>query len=549
MLSQALDPGSGAVYAAGWRVSLHTWGSLARLFSSTRMLLSNLRALIFVSVIAMLVFSIGRKGLAPLISWEEQQRLYKLLAVVSCAAFVIPNIWLYLGVLGVAAYTSRPPPGDTHLQAWRVTVWFWLLLAVPAIPVNIPGVGGIGYFFEISHIRVLCLLLLLPEVFEVRSKKQGFGSHPVDLCVAAYLVGPALVLLFFYDTTVTDWIRVTFLTFVDVWLPYWAVSRVFQTREHLRRGLAAMVVLGMALGVVGVFEMQRAWAFYGGIEDNFDVNWSLTIYLMRDGYLRAQVTSGHSLAFAFACVLNLGLWIWLREHVTKVWLGWLGLLALVAGVGASLSRGSWMACLLSMGLLALMSRKPVRNLIIMGVLSVVAVMVAAAFVPSFQELINKIIEGKSGGDGDDSEKEYRQALFETSVALISQSPWFGVPNAYAYMEHLRQGQGIIDVVNTYLAIALSYGMTALAPFVLMFLINLWRMWTLRLQLGLEQEGGRAATAMIAVTVSVMVMIFSTSSIAAIPYLYFALNGAMVALDRLYRPVPEKRAFGRTRKAA
>ena len=52
-----------------------------------------------------------------------------------------------------------------------------------------------------------------------------------------------------------------------------------------------------------------------------------------------------------------------------------------------------------LGVLALLRRPPVRNLLIMGTLAVAAGAVAVAFIPSFQELLNKILEGQSSGGG------------------------------------------------------------------------------------------------------------------------------------------------------
>jgi O-antigen ligase len=78
--------------------------------------------------------------------------------------------------------------------------------------------------------------------------------------------------------------------------------------------------------------------------------------------------------------------------------------------------------------------------------------------------------------GDDPEQgstiDYRRELLETSLALIRQSPWLGVPNYGAYMEHLRQGEGIIDIVNTYLRVTLDAGLVGLTMFLLPHLIVL-----------------------------------------------------------------------------
>jgi O-antigen ligase len=110
---------------------------------------------------------------------------------------------------------------------------------------------------------------------------------------------------------------------------------------------------------------------------------------------------------------------------------------------------------------------------------------------------------------------------------------FGIPNALSYLEHLKQGQGIVDIVNSYLGIALNFGMTGLVPFVSMFLIALFKMWRLRQRLEPGMDGWYLANSMITTLLTIMVMIFSTSSISIIPYIYYALLALVVNIEKIY----------------
>ena len=78
------------------------------------------------------------------------------------------------------------------------------------------------------------------------------------------------------------------------------------------------------------------------------------------------------------------------------------------------------------------------------------------------------------GTRDQDTVEYRQELFETSWALIKQNPLFGNPFVALDMENLRQGQGIIDLVNGYLQVALYYGLVGLALYCAVHLFVLQR---------------------------------------------------------------------------
>jgi O-antigen ligase len=67
---------------------------------------------------------------------------------------------------------------------------------------------------------------------------------------------------------------------------------------------------------------------------------------------------------------------------------------------------------------------------------------------------------------------YRQRLAELSWQLIQQHPLLGNPFVLTQMEELRQGQGIIDLVNSYASIALLYGLAGLALFLAVFVIGM-----------------------------------------------------------------------------
>jgi len=131
---------------------------------------------------------------------------------------------------------------------------------------------------------------------------------------------------------------------------------------------------------------------------------------------------------------------------------------------------------------------------------------------------------------------YRQRLIEVSLALIAQSPWFGVPGYLNYMEDLRQGQGIIDIVNSYIAVALNTGLVGLSLFVGAFASVLWRLLGLRLRLGPSAEGSRVSVGMMATLLASMAVLATTSSIVAVVPLTYMLIGLGVSCSRVHEPV-------------
>lgn len=492
-------------------------------------------------------------GLTGLVTWVTQKaftlvlptavavRMRWLLLLLPVAAFVSPAAAVYfVGLAVVLLWGLYLAPvgatGQAPFQEWRLAAWFGLLMAVPPIPVNIIGVGGVDYFFAIDHVRALNLMLLLPLWVRKGNETANdpFRMTLTDWSVLLYL-GWAAISTVPYNTT-THSLRRAFELMVDGALPYWVLRQALQSREGLRLCLTLLLQAMLLLALVGVFETLRGWPLYDGVARSWGEKWSLTTYLMRDGLLRARGSTGHSLALGFVMVVALCLWPWVARSVqSKGWrlMGWA---VLLGGLLASLSRGAWLGAGVAALALALLSQRPARNAVVVGAMSLAAFAVLAATSGSFADLVSRL-GSQFGGGTSQMASEYRVQLFNTAMALIVQSPIFGVPDYLTYMEHLRQGQGIIDIVNSYLGVTLGGGLVALVPFLGIFLGPLPGLWKLHRKQGAAGEGGGLAGCLMALTVGEMVLLSSTSSISVIGTIYFAMAGLAVATVRLYAPLP------------
>jgi O-antigen ligase len=90
------------------------------------------------------------------------------------------------------------------------------------------------------------------------------------------------------------------------------------------------------------------------------------------------------------------------------------------------------------------------------------------------------------------------------------------------MQQLKQGQGIIDIVNTYLGVALASGFVGLALFCGFFLVVL-----VELVLALRRAGGDTyplGQTLFCALLGILVMIFTTSSIGLIAVIYWSVAG-------------------------
>jgi O-antigen ligase len=109
---------------------------------------------------------------------------------------------------------------------------------------------------------------------------------------------------------------------------------------------------------------------------------------------------------------------------------------------------------------------------------------------------------------------------------------------------MRQGQGIIDIVNSYIQIALETGFVGLGLFVSFFaliLLGIYRaMRSIRDKNSEERLLGRA---LLATLLAILVIIFTVSNIAIIPIVYWSVAGLGVAYAEMARKQKREASSG------
>jgi O-antigen ligase len=103
------------------------------------------------------------------------------------------------------------------------------------------------------------------------------------------------------------------------------------------------------------------------------------------------------------------------------------------------------------------------------------------------------------------------------------------------MEALRQGQGIIDIVNSYIGIALEMGLVVLGLFVAFFGLTLFGIYrAMRSIPDKDSEEYLLGRVLLATLLTIMIMIFTVSSISIIPIVYWAVAGLGVAYAQMIK---------------
>ena len=103
------------------------------------------------------------------------------------------------------------------------------------------------------------------------------------------------------------------------------------------------------------------------------------------------------------------------------------------------------------------------------------------------------------------------------------------------MQAMIQGQGIIDIVNTYIGIALESGLVGLGLYVSFFALILMKIIrAMRSIPDKDSEYYLLGRALLATLVAILVIIFTVSSITIIPIVYWSVAGLGMAYVQMVR---------------
>lgn len=476
----------------------------------------HLKTLTAIFLIAVPVLLIARApACAAAIPGEDFRRRRNLWLVVTALAFLTQDFWLLMGTAGVLLFfAGRRDPNPMAL-------FLALLFAVPALTDEVSGLGLARHLLALSYPRLLALAVLLPAALAIffDPHKGSPASKWPDRLLAGYLA-LILVLQFTVDS-LTNTLRYAIYYFIDVALPYYVASRSLKNLEQFRDTAMSLVVAAMVLAAVGIFETAKGWLLYASLDDFLGLDWGYGNYLQRGESLRAQASTGQPIALGFVMAVACGLFLFLRPAVPRRGMWFLGLALLLGGLLAPISRGPWIGAAVGFAVFVALGPRPLENLAKLALLGL-----AGGFVLLFSPFGDRIIDHLPFiGTLDRETIAYRQELLNQSVALVKLNPLFGSFDYLKYMEDLRQGQGIIDIVNTYLAVALSSGLAGLGLFVSFFLAVAAGIH--RARAALPDSAGDLkllGRSLLATLAGIMVIIFTVSSITVIPIVYWSVAG-------------------------
>ena len=455
--------------------------------------------------------------------------------IISACVFSIPFILL----LSVVLYVNHLKIDQPYLKA---ATYFATFASMPAgMSWTVPGPPGINFILNVSVNMMLLICLFGPTIYQdLWVKKKPWVTDQYDRYFVATILITVLLPFFRFDS-LTGILRYGVNYFLNYVLLFFFVSRYVTRFEHIRKCLIALCMGALIVSLMAALEQQKYWYLYPSLQ------WSLGMgnptygifYLTRAGLLRTQVTTGHPIALGIfmviACVA--AVYFWDTRHHTKKRLNSLFHLSVIGmfllGVFNSVSKGAFLGTIVALAVYGheRIARGAIRRLIKIGTVMLVLMIWFGPDLSSFTA-------SSSGNEtvlSDTGSYTYRSQLIETSIGVILKNPIFGSFDYYndPDMEIMRQGQGIIDITNTYLLVALDHGLVGLTLFLLLLIKPQWALYRLlrRRKNPLPPNIRAMAALLLASLFSLAVMIATVSRMGILPYLTLMLIGLSIAFIR------------------
>jgi hypothetical protein len=329
----------------------------------------------------------------------------------------------------------------------------FLLPMVPAGSFYFGKLPGINFLLEVSFTFLVLLVLVVPTAIQSLRQKPLPGFRMIDLFVLIFFL--AVVFFIFRSSTFTNSLRVTVVTAVTLLLPYYAFSRAVNDPHRLDRMIRAFAIGMFVCVCIGISVSQLAgWNMYSMQESLlFD---TFNRFKVRGGLIRTGSTFGSSyIQFGMFAAAAAFAWTTASKDIRGYPSKFLLTSIFLVGAFISTSRTPFAAALLTFPFFALALPNGATKLAKGAAIGFVGVVLLS--ITSFGSGVLAYVPfiGDAGGN----EVEYRQRLIENSWVVIKENFWFGTTDylSHPLMQELVQGEGIIDIVNDYIAKALRHG--------------------------------------------------------------------------------------------
>lgn len=499
----------------------------------------SIEELIFVLIIAWPIFTFARPiavSFVPALDFERRRKAWLVLTV---AAFLSPTFWILIAIaVPILVFIGRRDSNPT-------AVYLLLMHVIPPASQTIT-VGG-ATILPVDIFMLLSICVMVPAALRMQrthDRPEPSNLRWIDLALLGYGVlnsfqylqaeGVGRVL---YPITFTDSIRRVIIFVLIAYVPYFVTSRSNANRRSIIDSIATYCLSCILLSSIAIFESLKSWLLYSEMPSRLGANSYLAEYLERGHSLRAMASSGHPLTLATILAIACPLWLYLQPHVYSSRARKITSILLIGGLFVTYSRGPWIGA--AMACLAYVALRPrALSTIFKSAIGILCVGALLSLTPIGQKVIN--LMPFFGGQVDVGTLTYRERLLDRTETIIAQHPLIGDSRGLLQLEDLRQGEGIIDLVNVYIQVLLNDGCIGLALFFGYSLLCIVKANQIRRRLSeTDPDLARLGAALIASLVGLYVTMAggSLGNSERMYYVIGALVAAYVAMANQLAPTP------------
>ncbi len=374
--------------------------------------------------------------------------------VLTCIAFFVANQALYYILTALALFKLCPKDIDERLLFYGA-----MLPTIPGFLNWLVPFPGINYLVELDYIKTLNIVVLLPLILATFNKDNSPRLAPSGVFKATtfiVLYFACIIILDWRENSVTNAARHSLDILWITGITVYALQRACNTPDSVNGLYFGLLIAAFFLAVISLFQAMEGWKFYTEISRSLSSRYShlYNISYIRGNFLRTPATMapiplGIYMSFAVLLLYKFRS----QSHSTFVLICFFCLF--LFAIFTTGSRAGYLSLVILFGIYFFLNPrlKALRGLIAFAaVVLMLPYYIAGISLDQFSEY------------DEHGTFEYRINLFFTSVELVQENFFFGSRyyNKDPALEALRQGQGIIDIVNTYLHIAMRYGMSGLS---------------------------------------------------------------------------------------
>ena len=437
--------------------------------------------------------------------WEKRYlaRLVICGMLIACLAIsALPMLWtqLIFALLMIACFDSRVPMAATYFF-----FFFWTPAAGSLLAIAGAYIAPLTPFMAFSA-ALFVGFLLHPE----NHQRRRFVT--TDAYMLAFIVVYCVcVSLRASPTGIARNIATYFIPYL---LSYHVLSRARIEKPEL---VMRLLMFGAAAGaLLCVFETVRHWPLYAGIMGIKNDLWTTDaprIWLERGGIARAYGPYAHPLTggamLGLAAIAAWGVFLARGRSVPLIATG----LVILLGLASTLSRSGLVAVAVGM-----MTFQILRGRYLLAVLVPLAGLIAIVSLPIL------------AGDDAQFSTTYRLGLISGVPRALGSGVWLGHREAVGLglLDDFLQGQGIVDLVNAYIAIVVEGGIVSLIPFIL-FLFSIFPHYRAIRRLRPDRDQLVLAQTLFSIQAALLVALALLSSWVAPMQVSFLVGAIMIAL--------------------